>query len=241
MHAPPFLNHWEDFTRLHPFGRTRVSTSVLQDVSGDQPTASLFVWAYVVPLDVIIYAVLLGRGSWMRFTKRTYRVLPPCLSDNCVFGDVTLSHVAPSGGPAFATNTIVTGGACHLRFAGCSSVLLAPEPQMININLVRSMGMPALMGHYLVDVNSHGGIFTLPEVIVPNGKQLIPFRWWGETMPVDMIRVTSAPFRRSMRITAHTDSLAPVVDPVPPPNLPHEHMPTQSDYCGGLSTWGTDR
>ena len=40
-------------------------------------SASLAVWAYVVPDSTMAHALLLGRDSYMRFDKRTYCTLPP--------------------------------------------------------------------------------------------------------------------------------------------------------------------
>lgn len=104
---------------------------------------------------------------------------------------------------------------------------------MLGINLARSMRTPALTGHYLVDMSSHAGMITVPEVFVSNGKQHIPFASGGKIAPGNILGVTSTPLLR-VPITALTDSRASVVYPVPPPSLPHEHLSVYAVYRGTL-------
>ena len=63
----------------------------MQFFHDDKPTASLAVWAYVVPFEAIQHNVLHGCISWWRFRDRSYRALAPSPGNNRVFGELTLS------------------------------------------------------------------------------------------------------------------------------------------------------
>ena len=93
------------------------------------------------------HAVLLGRDSWMRFNTRSYRALPPRPHDRRVFGELTLSHHAKTGVSAYAMDPIAEGGGFHPLFGGTVGITLSDEPQLLEVNLVRSNGSPALTGH----------------------------------------------------------------------------------------------
>ena len=64
--------------------------------------------------SVMQHAVLLGLDSWMRFNNRTYRSLPPRLSDHRIFGELELSHHVTSGVRAYAVHAVALGGGFHL-------------------------------------------------------------------------------------------------------------------------------
>ena len=53
---------------------------------------------------------------------------------------------------AYAINPVASGGGFHLRYDGALGVTLSDEPQLLAVNLVRSIGSQALTGHYLVDM-----------------------------------------------------------------------------------------
>ena len=95
------------------------------------------------------HAVQLSRDSWMRFNTRSHRALPPRPHDKRVFGELTLSHHAATGVFAYAIDPIAAGGGFHLLYDGIVGVTLSDEAQLLEVNLVRSNGSPALTGHYL--------------------------------------------------------------------------------------------
>ena len=97
------------------------------------------------------HAVLLGRDSWMGFNTRSYPALPPCPLDNRIFGELTLSHHPTTGVSAYAINLTATDGCFHLLHDGTVGITLSDEPQLLEVNLVRSNCSPALTGHYRVD------------------------------------------------------------------------------------------
>ena len=119
------------------------------------------------------HAVLLGRDSWMRFNTRSYCPLPPRPQDNRVFGELMLSHHATTGVSAYAIDPTATDGGFHLIYDGSVGVTLSDEPQLLEINLVRSNGSLALTGHYLVDMLPQPGILSMKEHFVPSRRQVL--------------------------------------------------------------------
>ena len=109
------------------------------------------------------HAVLLGSDSWMRFNTRSYRTLPPRPHDHRVFGELTLSHHATTGVSAYAIDPTATDGGFHLLYDGTVGVTLSDEPQLLEVNLVRSNGSPALTGHYLDDMLPRCRSTSLPQ------------------------------------------------------------------------------
>ena len=74
---PSSTRSWGGFGESAPLRTaTHIRLSV-QFFHEKEPTYSLAVWACVVPPPVMQHAVLLGRDSWMRFSTRSYRALPP--------------------------------------------------------------------------------------------------------------------------------------------------------------------
>ena len=90
------------------------------------------------------HAVLLGRESWIRFSERSYRTLPPRPSDNHVFGDLALSHQKSSGTVAFVSDFSAPTGGYHL-YAGDRGISLTRDHQLVQVSLVRSYGAPAIL------------------------------------------------------------------------------------------------
>ena len=83
----------------------------------------------------------------MRSNTRSHRALPPRLHDNRVFDDLTLSHRATTGVSEYVIDPTAIGGGFHLLYNGDVGVTLSDEPQLLEVNLVRSNGSPALTGH----------------------------------------------------------------------------------------------
>ena len=126
------------------------------------------------------HAVLLGRDSWMRFNTRSYRALPPRPHDNWVFAE--LSHHATTGVSAYAIDFTATDGGFHLLLDdGTVGVTLSDEPLLLEVNLVRRNGSPALTGHYLVDMlqehfvaSGNRCVDMLQEHFVASGNRCVP-------------------------------------------------------------------
>ena len=83
--------------------------------------------------------------------------------DNRVLGELTLSHHATTGVSAYAIDPTATDGGFHLLYDGTVGVTLSDEPQLLEVNLVRSNGSPALTGHYLDDMLPRCRSTSLPQ------------------------------------------------------------------------------
>ena len=111
----------------------------------------------------------------MRFNSHWYRALPPCPHDIRVFGD-------PSATDGF-----------HLLYDGTVGVTLSDEPQLPEVNLVRSNGSPVLTGHYLVDMLPRPSIRSMQEHFVASGWQVLPLTGVADLEPGDLVGVAHAP------------------------------------------------
>ena len=52
----------------------------------------------------------------------------------------------------YAVNPVALGGGFHLCYDGAVDVSLSDEAQLLAVNLVRSNGLQALIGHYVMDM-----------------------------------------------------------------------------------------
>ena len=77
-----------------------------------------------------------------------------------------MSHHATTGVSAYAIDPTATDGGFHLLYDGAVSVTLSDEPQLLEVNLVRSNGSPTLTGKYLVDMLPQPGILSMQEHFV---------------------------------------------------------------------------
>ena len=133
----------------------------------------------------------------MRFNTRSYRTLPPRPYDNRFPGELTLSHHATTGVSAYAIDPTATDGGFHLLYDGTVGVTLSNEPQLLEVNLVRNNGSPALTGPYLVDMLSQPGILSVPEHFVASGRQVLPLTGFADLEAGDLVGVAHAPLLRS--------------------------------------------
>ena len=86
------------------------------------------------------------------------------------FGELNLSHHATTGVPAYAIDPIAADNGFHLLYDGTVGVTLSDQPQLLEVNLVRSNGSPALTGHHRVDMLPPPGIRLMQEHFVPSGR-----------------------------------------------------------------------
>ena len=166
---PCVLRSWGGVGESAPLPTSTSIRLSVQFFRDNEATCSVAVWACVVPPSVMQHVVLLGRESWMRFNTRSYRVLPPRPHDNQVFGELTLSHHATTSVSAYAIYPRATDGGFHLLYDGTVGVALSDEPQLLEVNLVRSNGSPALTGQYLVDMLLQPGINSMQEHFAASG------------------------------------------------------------------------
>ena len=111
---------------------------------------------------------------YKRQNSRSYRALPPRPHDNRVFGEPALSHHATTGVSAYAIDPISADCGFHLINDGTVGVTLSDEPQLLEVNLVRSNGSPSLTEHYRVDMLPQPGIRSMQEHFVASGRQVLP-------------------------------------------------------------------
>ena len=75
-----------------------------------------------------------------------------------------MSHHATTSVPAYAIDPIAADcGFYFLLYDGTVGVTVSDEPQMLEVDLVRSNGSPALTGHYLVDMLPQPGILSMQK------------------------------------------------------------------------------
>ena len=131
---------------------------------------------------------------FMRYTKRIYNVLPTRRHGERVMGEYFLTHNSNLGAQAYVPDFNAPDDRFHLQYAGTSGASLSSTPQLVEVNLVRANGTPALQGNYLVD--------TIPDMsptsqlFVSNGKQTIPLAGCAELEPGDVIGSASSPLLR---------------------------------------------
>ena len=68
---------------------------------------------------------------------------------------------------------------------------MSDEPQLLEVNLVRSSGSPALTGHYLVDMLPQPGILS-----ISSGRRVLPLTGVADLEPSDLVGVAHAPLLR---------------------------------------------
>jgi len=191
---------WGGFGQAQPLQTTRKIRLSVQFLHNDAPSASLAVWAHIVPANTMEFPILMGRDSFMRFTVRNYRTLPPQPLDTRVMGELTLSSHDQGGAAAYVHDYSAAEDQFHLRYAGSNGMCLSHDQQMVEVNLVRADGTPALTGQYLVDINqdiSPDDDLLVNEVMfVSNGRQFIPLAGALDLEPGDILGYASAPLLR---------------------------------------------
>ena len=185
---------WGGFGKSESLQTSDTVRLSVQFFHGDTPSASLAVWAHIVPANTMQFPILLGRDSFMRFNTRTYRMLPPRPLDNRVFGEYTLAHQDDSGAVAYVPDFTAPADQFQLRYAGPTGTSLSDDHQMIEVNLVRSNGTPALTGQYLVDMLPD--VSSNEEIFVSDGRQFVPLAGAAELEPGDLLGTAAAPLMR---------------------------------------------
>ena len=120
-----------------------------------------------VPPNSLYYPFLLGRDSYMRFTNRI-KLLTRQIDNNRVFGEYTFNYHDPRGAEAYIRDPTTPGGQFQPRYARKTGVPLSDAHQMLEVNLVRANGVPALRGQYLVDMDPN--MLPSEEVFVSQGR-----------------------------------------------------------------------
>ena len=146
----------------------------------------------IVPHGTMQHPVLLGHDSWMRFEQRTYTTLPR-LPSRPLFGELSLATPYKDGLSTFVRDNRPSQDIIHLEFAGVHAVSLSATPSLVPVNLVRSSGLPAPTGHYLVDMLPRDGLSCETEIFVANGYQNIPLSGFTDLELGDLLGTSSSP------------------------------------------------
>ena len=104
-----------------------------------------------------------------------------------------MSHHATTGALAYAIDPMAADDGFHLLDDGSVEVTLSGEPQLVEVNLVRSNGSPALTGHYLLDMLPQPGILSMQGHFVASGRQVLPLTGVADLEPGDLVGVAHAP------------------------------------------------
>ena len=128
----------------------------------------------------------------MRFEQRTYTILPRQPSQP-TFGEFSLNTPCTNCLSTFIRDNRPTTGTFHLEFAGVHTISLPPTPSLVPVNLVRSSGVPALTGHYLVDMLPRNGLSSETETFVTDAFQTIPLSGFTDLEPGTILGTYSSP------------------------------------------------
>ena len=142
------------------------------------------------------HPLLLGLDSFGRFTSRSFLTLPEPGPDGRTMGELTLSSHTSAGACVYATNEEAAGFPFHLVYSGVRGVSLGKEPVLVDVNLVRSSKLPALVGNYLVSFRPELGPLSSPDAFVSNGRQQIPMAGDANLEPGDLLGCAAAPLLR---------------------------------------------
>ena len=107
-------------------------------------------------------------------------------------GELTLSHHSTTGIKAYTTDPAATNGVFHLLYDGAADIALSDEPQLLEVNLVRSNGSPALTGHHLVGILPQPDIPSRKKRFVASGRQVLVLTGVADLEPVDLVGVADA-------------------------------------------------
>ena len=147
----------------------------------------------------------------MRFEQRTYTILPRQPSQP-IFGELSLT-TCTDGLSTFINDNRPTTDTFHLEFAGLNTISLSPTPSLIPVNLVRSSGVPALTGHYLVDMLPRDGLSSETEILVTDSFQTIPISGFTDLEPGTFLGTCSSPLIQIPTSSFHDPSMEPLPSP----------------------------
>ena len=97
-------------------------------------------------------------------------------------------------------------------------VTLSGEPQLLEVNLVRSNDSPALTGQYLVDMLPQPGLLSAQEHFVASGRQVLPLIGVADLKPGDLVGVANA---------SHLRGPLNVLQPADQGTKPHPGKPSE--------------
>ena len=94
---------------------------------------------------------------------------------------------------AYAIDPTAADGGFHPLYDGAVGVTLSDEPRLLEVNLVRCNGSPALTGQYVVDMLPQPGLFSVQEHFIASGQQVLPLTGDADVEPGDLVGTAHAP------------------------------------------------
>ena len=187
---------WSGFGSRQLLSTHQQARMTIQFNHNGSPSAPLAVLMYIVPNETMRCPLLLGRDSWMHFHSRSYQTLSP-QPDGRIFGELTLSLCDDNLGRAgaYIRDRESSDAVYHLVYDGLG-VSLIDSPQLIQVNLVRLDGYPALTGHYMVDLLPAHDNSDPSERFISSGRQLIPLTGYQDLEPGGVLGTASSPLLR---------------------------------------------
>lgn len=155
------------------------------------------------------HSVLLARNRWMRFVQRTTYTTPSHLPSQTTFGDRSLATPYTDSLSTLIHGNRPAADTFHLDFAGVHAISLSSTLSLAPVHLVRSSDIPALTGHYLVDMLPRDGLPSETEIFVTNDYQNIPLSGFTDLEPGDLLETSFFPFIQtpiSVLQDLHTES-----------------------------------
>ena len=104
-----------------------------------------------------LHDVLLERDSCMRFLDRSYRTKLPL--------------PGLKGATAFVPGSSAHPQSFHILYAGDTGITSSRDHRLVDDDLVRSNGAPALAGWYLINMLHAASDFSPEERLVQNDRQ----------------------------------------------------------------------
>ena len=158
------------------------------------------------------HSVLLGLDSWMRFEQHTYTILPR-QPPQSAFRELFLTTLCTDGLSTFIHDNRLTTDTFHLELACNRTISLPLTPSLMPVNKVRSSGVSAFTGHYLVDMRPRDGLSSENETFVADSYQTILLSGFTDLEPGTLPGTSSSPLIQILTSAFHDPSTKPLPTP----------------------------
>lgn len=142
-------------------------------VRRDQSSASLVLWAYVVPEGPCRTPSDGDRYKCMPFHPHLYRAIPGATPSDSLLGELGLQHLNDTGAFASVPDRHTSSGSSRFRlvYGGGMTTRIPARLSRSARGMVRSSGTQALVGTFLVEILPESGIIASDESFVCAGRQ----------------------------------------------------------------------
>eukprot|EP00904_Undaria_pinnatifida_P010765 jgi/Undpi1/6819/HiC_scaffold_21.g09295.m1 len=173
------------------------------------------------------YMVVLGYASNTDpVTHITYHTISTGIGDAEVVVDSTISSKGIIGLSTFLSENRPTTDTFHLEFAGVHKMSLLSTPTLVPVEMVRSSGVWALTGHYLVDMLPRDGVSSETESFVANEYQTTPLSRSTELEPGDLLGTFSSVLIQISTSALQDITTEPLITDI---HDLHENIPVAND------------